>query len=89
MISKSPRIRRQFNANRRNTRLPAASSGGAPVPGEPPRLSPGGGLIDASAGTPVPMNDLWIAPIARRHKLPIPSRDAPFDHVAGVTRIGC
>lgn len=42
----------------------------------------------ASAGTPVPMNDLWIAAIARQHKLPVISRDAHFDHVAGLTRIG-
>jgi len=42
----------------------------------------------ASAGTPIPMNDLWIAAIARQHKLPVISRDAHFDHVAGLTRIG-
>jgi len=41
-----------------------------------------------SAGTPIPMNDLWIAAIARQHKLPVISRDAHFDHVAGLTRIG-
>lgn len=42
----------------------------------------------ASAGTPIPMNDLWIAAIARQHKLPVISRDAHFDKVAGLTRIG-
>jgi len=42
----------------------------------------------ASAGTPIPMNDLWIAAIARQHKLPILSRDTHFDHVSGLTRIG-
>ena len=41
----------------------------------------------ASAGTHIPMNDLWIAAIARQHKLPIMSRDAHFDLVAGLTRI--
>ena len=41
----------------------------------------------AAAGTPIPMNDLWIAAIARQHKLPVVSRDAHFDHVAGLTRI--
>ena len=41
-----------------------------------------------SAGTPIPMNDLWIAAIARQHKLPVISRDTHFDHVAGLTRIG-
>jgi len=41
-----------------------------------------------SAGTPIPMNDLWIAAIARQHKMPLLSRDVHFDHVAGLTRIG-
>jgi len=40
-----------------------------------------------SAGTPIPMNDLWIAAIARQHKLPVLSRDGHFDHVGGITRI--
>ena len=35
-------------------------------------------------GTPIPMNDLWIAAIARQHRLPILSRDAHFDLVEGV-----
>jgi predicted nucleic acid-binding protein len=42
----------------------------------------------ASAGTPIPMNDLWIAAIARQHKLPVISRDTHFDQVVGLTRIG-
>ena len=42
----------------------------------------------SAAGTPIPMNDLWIAAIARQHKLPVLSRDTHFDHVAGLTRIG-
>lgn len=42
----------------------------------------------SSAGTPIPMNDLWIAAIARQHQLPVVSRDTHFDHVAGLTRIG-
>jgi len=41
-----------------------------------------------SAGTPIPMNDLWIAAIARQHKMPVLSRDVHFDHVSGITRIG-
>jgi tRNA(fMet)-specific endonuclease VapC len=41
-----------------------------------------------SAGTPIPMNDLWIAAIARQHRLPVISRDAHFDQVSGITRIG-
>ena len=40
-----------------------------------------------TAGTPIPMNDLWIAAIARQHRLPIVSRDAHFDHVTGIRRI--
>lgn len=42
----------------------------------------------ASAGTPIPMNDLWIAAIASQQKLPVLSKDAHFDHVSGITRIG-
>ncbi len=42
----------------------------------------------ATAETPIPMNDLWIASIARQHKLPILSCDSHFDHVTGITRIG-
>ncbi len=41
-----------------------------------------------SAGTPIPMNDLWIAAIARQHQLPVLSRDTHFDHVPGLQRIG-
>jgi len=41
-----------------------------------------------SAGTPIPMNDLWIAAIARQHKLPVISRDCHFDQVTGIARIG-
>ena len=41
-----------------------------------------------AAGTPIPMNDLWIAAIARQHQLRVLSRDAHFDKVSGLTRIG-
>lgn len=41
-----------------------------------------------TAGTPIPMNDLWIAAIARQHKLPVLSRDTHFDKVPNLTRIG-
>jgi predicted nucleic acid-binding protein len=41
-----------------------------------------------SAGTPIPMNDLWIAAIARQYGLPVISRDTHFDHVSGLSRIG-
>ena len=40
------------------------------------------------AGTPIPWHDLWIAAQAREHSLPVLSRDAHFDFVRGLTRIG-
>jgi predicted nucleic acid-binding protein len=39
------------------------------------------------AGKPIPVNDLWIAALARQHALPIISRDAHFDSVSGVQRV--
>jgi tRNA(fMet)-specific endonuclease VapC len=40
------------------------------------------------AGTPIPANDCWIAALVRQHRLPIVSRDAHFDVVSGIRRIG-
>ena len=40
------------------------------------------------AGTPIPANDTWIAALARQHHLPVVSRDAHFDEVEGLTRLG-
>lgn len=40
------------------------------------------------SGRPIPGNDLWIAAIARQHMLPIISRDAHFDFVPGLRRVG-
>jgi len=37
-------------------------------------------------GTPIPENDVWIAALARRHELPVVSRDEHFDRVAGLDR---
>ncbi len=37
-----------------------------------------------TAGRKIPMNDLWIAAIARQHSLPIVSRDTHFDLVENV-----
>jgi len=37
-------------------------------------------------GKRIPMNDLWIAAIARQHKLPILSRDAHFDIITDLER---
>jgi len=39
-------------------------------------------------GRPIPVNDVWIAALARQHTLPILSRDTHFDEVAGIQRIG-
>jgi predicted nucleic acid-binding protein len=39
-------------------------------------------------GTPIPANDLWIAALGLEHHLPILSKDAHFDAVAGLKRIG-
>ncbi|MDX2222684.1 MAG: type II toxin-antitoxin system VapC family toxin [Rhodospirillaceae bacterium] len=40
------------------------------------------------AGRPLPANDIWIAALAVEHALPILSRDAHFDAVPGVRRVG-
>jgi tRNA(fMet)-specific endonuclease VapC len=40
------------------------------------------------AGHPIPGNDLWIAALARQHELPLLSRDAHFDFVPGLKRVG-
>jgi tRNA(fMet)-specific endonuclease VapC len=39
------------------------------------------------AGAPLPANDVWIAALAQQHDLPVLSRDAHFDAVAGLTRL--
>lgn len=39
-----------------------------------------------AAGTPIPVNDTWIAALAREHALPILSNDAHFDVVRDVQR---
>lgn len=41
-----------------------------------------------TAGTPIPVNDTWIAALAREHALPVLSNDAHFDSVRGVRRMG-
>jgi len=38
-------------------------------------------------GTPVPTNDLWIAAIAVEHALVLYTRDAHFEHIAGLARM--
>ena len=39
------------------------------------------------AGHPIPSNDLWIAALARQHKLPLLSRDGHFDFIPNLKRI--
>ena len=39
------------------------------------------------AGTPIPVNDTWIAAISRQHSQPILSRDRHFDLVPGIRRV--
>jgi predicted nucleic acid-binding protein len=41
-----------------------------------------------NAGTPIPTNDAWIAAIAIEQGMAVVSKDAHFDLVTGVTRIG-
>lgn len=40
------------------------------------------------AGTPIPTNDLWIAALAIEHSLVLYSRDAHFDLIPTIPRIG-
>jgi len=39
------------------------------------------------AGTPIPINDTWIAAIARHRRVPVVSRDEHFDAVSGIRRV--
>jgi predicted nucleic acid-binding protein len=39
-------------------------------------------------GTPIPENDVWIAALARQHRLPVVSRDRHFDRVEELVRLG-
>ncbi|MSR65183.1 MAG: type II toxin-antitoxin system VapC family toxin [Verrucomicrobiae bacterium] len=39
----------------------------------------------AVAGTPIPENDIWIAALAREHRLPLATRDDHFTIVTGLT----
>ena len=40
------------------------------------------------AHTPIPYHDIWIAALAIQHDLPVVTRDAHFDRVSGIRRIG-
>jgi predicted nucleic acid-binding protein len=37
-----------------------------------------------TSGRPIPSNDLWIAALAREHRLPVVSRDRHFEAVRGL-----
>ena len=37
-----------------------------------------------AAGAPIPSNDVWIAALARQHRLPVVSRDRHFEAVKGI-----
>ena len=37
-----------------------------------------------AAGHPIPSNDVWIAALAREHRLPVVSRDSHFSLVQGL-----
>ena len=39
------------------------------------------------SGTPIPVNDAWIAALARQHEFPVLSNDSHFDGVKGVQRL--
>ena len=39
------------------------------------------------SGTPIPVNDVWIAALCRQHDLPILSRDRHFDSVPLIQRL--
>jgi len=39
----------------------------------------------AKAGTPIPQNDVWIAALAREHRLPLVTRDAHFALISNLT----
>ena len=40
------------------------------------------------ANTPIPYHDIWIAALAEQHGIDVVSRDAHFDRIPGVRRIG-
>ncbi len=37
-----------------------------------------------AAGTPIPTNDLWIAALARHHRMPLVTRDGHFRAIQGL-----
>jgi tRNA(fMet)-specific endonuclease VapC len=45
------------------------------------------GLELKNKGTPIPVNNLWIAALCRQYSLPLLSRNRHFDSVAGLQRL--
>lgn len=45
------------------------------------------GILERSH-TPIPYHDIWIAALAVQYGLPVLSRDAHFDRISGIRRIG-
>ena len=39
-------------------------------------------------GTPIPANDAWIGALAMEHRMPVLSRDARFDAIPQIQRVG-
>jgi tRNA(fMet)-specific endonuclease VapC len=39
------------------------------------------------SGTPIPVNDVWIAALSRQHGIPVVSRDRHFDSVPRIQRV--
>ena len=40
------------------------------------------------ANTPIPYHDIWIAALAEQHGLEVVTRDAHFERIPGIRRIG-
>lgn len=39
-------------------------------------------------GTPIPINDIWIAALALQYRLPLYTMDSDFDHIPQLARVG-
>ncbi|MEZ5404150.1 MAG: hypothetical protein R2729_31005 [Bryobacteraceae bacterium] len=38
-------------------------------------------------GTPIPVNDIWIAALVLQHNLALHARDRHFDHIPQIVRV--
>ena len=65
------------------------SSVGAPGGSSRPRGHPRDRAVALKkSGRPIPANDAWISALALEHRLPVLTRDAHFDAVPGLERVG-